>query len=126
MSEETSLGPLESFADRALTPVTANGRSIVVAREGDAVYAAVNRCPHLGFSLTRGPGGLSYHDCVVRCPWHNSRFDITTGENLDWVVGFAGRGIPRWSRQLVALGRTPRGLTMVPARVVDGDVLAAL
>jgi nitrite reductase/ring-hydroxylating ferredoxin subunit len=47
------------------------------------VGLAGNRCPHLGFSLTRGPGGLKYEDGVVQCPWHNSRFNVCTGENLD-------------------------------------------
>ena len=44
---------------------------------------------------THRPGGLRYEDGVVQCPWHNSRFDVCTGENLDWVTGFAGHQVPR-------------------------------
>jgi nitrite reductase/ring-hydroxylating ferredoxin subunit len=74
----------------------------------------------MGFSLTRGPGGVRFADGVVQCPWHNSRFEFCSGENLDWAVGFAGRSIPRWSRKLVSLGKTPTPLTTYPV-VVQGD-----
>ncbi len=78
--------------------------------------------PASGFSLTRGPGGLRYEDGVVQCPWHNSRFDVSTGENLDWVFGFAGRTVPRWSRSVIALGRKPHGLDTLSPTVRDGIV----
>ena len=122
MSTELRVGSLSDLADGELTAVDANGHRLMVARKGDEVYVARNRCPHLGFSLTRGPGGLKYEDGVVQCPWHNSRFDVCTGENLDWVTGFAGRRVPSWSRSVIALGRKPRGLDMLPAIVRDGDV----
>ena len=122
MSDDVVVGPLSDFVDGELKPVEIAGRSMIVGRIGDEVYVAANKCPHLGFSLTKGPAGLRYADGVVQCPWHNSSFNICTGENLDWVSGFAGRSIPKWSRQLVALGRKPHDLTTIPARVVDGVV----
>lgn len=122
MSSEATLGPLAGFPDGKLTAATVEGHSLIVARQGDQVYVAVNRCPHLGFSLTRGPGGLRYADQVVQCPWHNSKFNVCTGENLDWVGGFAGRTTPRWSRKLIALGRKPHNLTTLPSRI-DGDTV---
>jgi nitrite reductase/ring-hydroxylating ferredoxin subunit len=122
MSEDLAVGQLTDFVDGDLKAVEVAGRSVIVGRMGDEVYVAVNKCPHLGFSLTKGPGGFNYADGIVQCPWHNSKFNICTGENLDWVSGFGGRSIPKWSRQMVALGRKPRNLTMLPARVVDGVV----
>jgi nitrite reductase/ring-hydroxylating ferredoxin subunit len=126
MSSGATLGALAEFADGSLSAVTVDGHALIVARDGEQVHVAVNRCPHLGFSLTRGPGGLRYADGVVQCPWHNSRFNVCTGENLDWASGFAGRAAPKWSRRLIGLGRTPRNLTTVPARVEDGRVVADL
>jgi len=120
MDTEVTVGRLDEFPDGHLIPVNIDGHALIVARMGDQVRVALNRCPHLGLSLTRGPGGLKYTDGVVQCPWHNSRFNICTGENLDWVSGFAGRRVPRWSRQLVALGRKPRDLKTLPVRV-EGD-----
>src|SRR5690348_17163760 len=99
---EVSIGQLTDFADGELAAVDVQGQALVVARIGDQVHVAVNRCPHLGLSLTRGPGGLRYADGVVQCPWHNSRFDMCSGENLDWVTGFAGRDTPQWSRKVIA------------------------
>ncbi|MGH3342837.1 MAG: Rieske (2Fe-2S) protein [Carbonactinosporaceae bacterium] len=118
-----TLGRLQDFPDGQLVAVEAGGRSLVVARTGQQVCVAVNRCPHLGFSLTKGPGGLRYEDGVVQCPWHNSRFEVCSGKNLDWATGFAGRTAPRWSRRLIALGRTPSPLSTVPARVEDGEIV---
>ena len=94
MKREVRIGSLSDFPDGGLTGVETDGRRLIVVRKGNEVHVARNRCPHLGFSLTRGPGGLKYEDGVVQCPWHNSRFNVCTGENLDWVTGFAGRRMP--------------------------------
>jgi nitrite reductase/ring-hydroxylating ferredoxin subunit len=122
MGTEIRVGSVSDFPDGQLSGVEAEGHRLIVSRRGSEVYVARNRCPHLGFSLTRGPGGLRYEDGVVQCPWHNSRFDVCTGENLDWATGFAGRRMPSWSRSVIALGRRPRGLDMFAATVRDGDV----
>lgn len=122
MSTEVRVGSLTDFPDGGLTAVETDGHGLIVERKGDEVHVARNRCPHLGFSLTRGPGRLKYEDGIVQCPWHNSRFNVCTGENLDWVTGFAGRQAPKWSRSLIALGRKPRGLDTLSAAVRDGDV----
>jgi nitrite reductase/ring-hydroxylating ferredoxin subunit len=123
---DVTLGALTDFVDGQLVPVEKDGHKLIVARKGDEVHVADNRCPHLGFSLTRGPGGLRYDDGVVQCPWHNSRFDVCTGANLDWAPGFAGRDAPRWSRAVIALGRKPKPLTLVPARLEAGNVVVTL
>jgi nitrite reductase/ring-hydroxylating ferredoxin subunit len=126
MATELRVGSLSDFVDGGLTGVEADGHRLIVARKGDEVCVARNRCPHLGFSLTRGPGGLRYEDGAVQCPWHNSRFDVCSGENLDWVTGFAGRRAPSWSRPVIALGRKPRGLDTLTATVRDGGVFVTV
>jgi nitrite reductase/ring-hydroxylating ferredoxin subunit len=62
----------------------------------------------------------------VQCPWHNSRFDLCTGENRDWTSGFAGRKMPRWSHRLIALGRKPAPLTTYRVEVEGEDVFVDL
>jgi nitrite reductase/ring-hydroxylating ferredoxin subunit len=126
MAAEVQVGSLSNFPDGGLTGVEADGHRLIVARVGNEVHVARNRCPHLGFSLTRGPGGLRYEDGVVQCPWHNSRFNVSTGENLEWVTGFAGRQVPRWSRSVITLGRRRRGLETLSAVVRDGDVYVTI
>jgi nitrite reductase/ring-hydroxylating ferredoxin subunit len=85
------VGTLSEFADGRLHSLDAGGTTVIVGQVGEALYAARNRCPHLGFSLTTGPGGMRFSDGEVQCPWHNSRFDLCTGENRDWTPGFAGQ-----------------------------------
>ena len=114
------IGSAADLADGQLHAVDVEGTSIVVGVAGGSLWAARNRCPHLGFSLSKGPGGVKYDDGQVVCPWHNSVFDLASGENRDWAPGFAGRDMPRWSRRLIALGRKPAPLTTYPV-VVEGD-----
>lgn len=106
-----------------MTEVEVEGLKLIVARDDEGVCAAQNRCPHLGLSLTSGPGGRTYADGVVQCPWHNSRFVVRTGENLDWVAGIGGRSVPRWSRKVMSVGRKPAPLTTYPVVVEGEDVL---
>lgn len=105
-----SLGPLTDLPEHTATARDVDGTAVVIWRSGDDVCVVRNHCPHLGLSLTKGPGGLKAEDGQITCPWHNSRFDLCSGENLDWVVGFAGRGMPRWSQRLVAMGKKPAPL----------------
>ena len=121
----TTLGHLDDFPLDTPTTVKADGESYVVVRRAqspDEVCVISDKCPHLGLSLTSGPRG-GYADGVITCPWHNSRFDVCTGENLDWAPGFAGIKAPGWSRRLIAMGKAPKPLTVAPASVRDGQVV---
>lgn len=120
MSQRVRVGTVAELSDGELHSVDADGTSLVVGLADGSLCAALNRCPHLGLSLTKGPGGLKYDDGAVVCPWHNSRFDLATGDNLDWTPGVAGRDMPRWSRRLIALGKQPSPLTTYDI-VVEGD-----
>ena len=126
MTRRVKVGTLADFPDGSLRAVDAGGTSVIVARQDGDLCAARNHCPHLGFSLTSGPGGLRYSDGVVQCPWHNSRFTLCTGENLDWATGFAGLDVPRWSRRVIALGRRPAPLETYSVVVEGEDVFVDL
>ncbi len=120
MSDRVRVGNVADFADGKLHAVDAAGTSVVIGLVDDSLCGARNRCPHMGFPLSKGPGGPRYSDGEVVCPWHNSRFDLRSGENLDWSPGFAGVDMPRWSRKLIALGRKPAPLTTYDV-IVEGD-----
>ena len=120
------VGTLSELADGQLHSLDVGGHKIIVGQVGEALYAARNHCPHLGFSLTTGPGGMRFSKGEVQCTWHNSRFDLCTGENRDWTPGFAGRNMPRWSRRLIALGRKPAPLTTYRVDVEGEDVFVHL
>ncbi len=126
MSRQVKVGTVADFPAGELVSVDADGTSVIVVRDGEEFCAAQNRCPHLGLSLTKGPGGPSFTDGVIQCPWHNSRFEMCSGANLDWATGFAGRHIPRWSQRMVAMGRKPADLTTFVVVVEGEDVLVEL
>ncbi len=124
--ERIRIGTVSDFSDGRLHPVRAGGTSLIVGIADDQLCAARDRCPHLGFPLAKGPGGLRYTGGEVVCPWHNSRFDLATGENRDWAPGFAGREMPHWSRRLIALGRKPTALSTYTVTVEGGEVYVEL
>ena len=61
-----------------------DGRQIALFATPEGVRACNNRCPHEGYPLsegTLGQGGDA--SCVLTCNWHNWKFDLATGANLD-------------------------------------------
>lgn len=82
MTEETKsipVGTLEELKQKGCLSVTAQGHDIVVFYNEGNVYALDNRCPHMGFPLSRG----STKDGILTCDWHHARFDIKTGGCFD-------------------------------------------
>jgi len=62
--------------------VTAGGESILVYRVADGFYATQAKCPHILAPLKKGK---MVEECVVQCPFHRARFDVRTGECLEWA-----------------------------------------
>ena len=52
------------------------GREVHVYRADGRPRAAANVCPHFG-------GPLDCKDGKLVCPWHNSVFDMASGERLE-------------------------------------------
>lgn len=57
--------------------VVAGGREVALANRDGRFYALDNSCTHAGGPLAHNR--LS-RDCTVECSWHNSVFDVRTGE----------------------------------------------
>jgi nitrite reductase/ring-hydroxylating ferredoxin subunit len=83
MVEETDkalpVGTLEELKQKGYLSITAQGHNIVVFYHEGEVHALDNRCPHMGFPLSRG----STKDGILTCDWHHARFDIKTGGCFD-------------------------------------------
>ncbi len=62
--------------------VTAGGEKLVVYRLEDGFYATQASCTHVFAPLARG---RIVDGCKVQCPFHRARFDIRTGEVIDWA-----------------------------------------
>ena len=51
------------------------GKDLALFNVGGKFYAIDNKCTHVGGPLCQGK--ISANDVV--CPWHGSKFDVTTG-----------------------------------------------
>ena len=116
--ERVLVGNTSDFAAGTLKAVNVKGTSIVIAHTTDGICAVKNQCSHMPLSLA---GGKLDGDTLT-CPWHNSTFNVCTGENIDWVKGVAGVTIPSWSRRLLAFGKKPQGLQTDTVVEEDGKV----
>lgn len=59
--------------------VSAGGRPVVLFVAEEQVFALDNRCPHMGFPLSRG----TVRDGILTCHWHHARFDLAGGCTFD-------------------------------------------
>ena len=78
-SEEIRVGTLDELRERGCIVVTGGGRTIAVFHHNDDVYAVDNRCPHMGFPLSRG----TVKDGILTCHWHHAKFDLAGGCTFD-------------------------------------------
>ena len=61
------------------TVVSEDGRAIALFYHRGEIHAVDNRCPHMGFPLTRG----TVEDGVLTCHWHHARFELERGDTFD-------------------------------------------
>jgi nitrite reductase/ring-hydroxylating ferredoxin subunit len=58
-----------------------------VGNRGEDYFAVSRRCRHQLADLSQGT--LDADGCLV-CPWHQSRYDVRTGEMVEGPRGFLG------------------------------------
>jgi nitrite reductase/ring-hydroxylating ferredoxin subunit len=73
------VGSVSDVEGRGCTVVPAGGHSVAVFAHEGRLYAVDNRCPHMGFPLSRG----TLRDGLLTCHWHHARFDLEGGGTLD-------------------------------------------
>jgi len=61
------------------------GKQVALFNVDGALYALANRCSHARGPL--GEGSVEQHGdrCIVTCPWHYGKFDLSTGQVVDGV-----------------------------------------
>ena len=91
-------------------------KGVVVYRLEDGFYATQASCTHMFAPLSRGK---VVEGCQVRCPLHRARFDIRTGEVVEWA------NFPPGVQLLNAL-RREKALKTYPVSVVKGEVRVRL
>ena len=69
------LCPVEVVAEGESKAFTVEGAHLAVFRYQGEYHAVDNRCPHMGYPLSKG----SIRDGVLICHWHHWEFDLKTG-----------------------------------------------
>jgi nitrite reductase/ring-hydroxylating ferredoxin subunit len=117
---------------------------VVVRRGSDGYFAFNNACPHLNLSLFEprdlAEGALGcfpgmntprpLHSTFVDnrgvvCRWHNSCFDLQTGEVRKWAIRLAEDGTAPGAEHLGNISKNRMSLKVYACRVEDGDVWIA-
>jgi nitrite reductase/ring-hydroxylating ferredoxin subunit len=119
--------------------VTRGDLDILLAHTPEGIVAVDDRCPHMSAPLSIG----SLDGCVVACPLHDGRFDLSSGDPVQMPTTGGldpdGRYHPTWSPagsppkvDPPGLKAEARRLTRVrrfryyPVRIVEGRIEVAL
>jgi NADPH-dependent 2,4-dienoyl-CoA reductase/sulfur reductase-like enzyme/nitrite reductase/ring-hydroxylating ferredoxin subunit len=89
---EERVAATDDLHKEQMAQVEVGGKKVLLARVDGAYHATGDRCPHYGGPLHEG----TLCDCRVTCPWHQSVFDVRTGDlleppALDAIPSFAVR-----------------------------------
>jgi nitrite reductase/ring-hydroxylating ferredoxin subunit len=79
VAERVRVGSVAEVSDRGCVLVSGGGHGIAVFAHDGRFFAVDNRCPHMGFPLSRG----TVRDGLLTCHWHHARFDLEGGGTLD-------------------------------------------
>ena len=78
MGEFVKVAETKDIQPSMMMAVEVNGEKVCIANVEGKYYAIGNVCTHMGGPLAE----VRLEGSVVQCPWHGSRFDITTGKVL--------------------------------------------
>ena len=101
------------LAVEGMKAFTAGDVKIVVYRLEDGFYATQSSCTHMFAPLGRGK---LLEGCKIQCPFHRARFDIRSGEVVDWANFPPGV-------QLLNVVRGEKALATYPVTVEEGNVV---
>lgn len=97
----------------SMQAVKAGDTKLIVYHLDDGYYATQSSCTHVFAPLGRGK---IVESCQVQCPFHRARFDIRTGEVVEWANFPPGV-------QLLNAVRGEKALQTYPVAVEDGELV---
>jgi len=103
-AKELPVGSMKAFV--------AGSTKVVVYRLDDGYYATQASCTHVFAPLAKGK---IVDGCEVRCPFHRARFNIRTGQVVEWANFPPGV-------QLLNVLRAEKALKTYKVSVINGDV----
>ena len=103
-ADDLPIGRMQSF--------TVGGQKVLLYHLSDGFFATQASCTHIFAPLARGK---IIDDCRVQCPFHRARFDIRTGEVIEWANFPPGV-------QLLNAVRREKALRRFEVQLKDGQV----
>ena len=70
---------LANLKERQMMTVRGADRPVLLCWHEEQVFALDNRCPHMGFPLSKG----TLDNGLLTCHWHHARFDLRSGCAFD-------------------------------------------
>jgi len=111
---------------------------VVVVRGAERYYAFNNACPHLHLPFyARGAAARASElplpadstitdDLGLVCRWHQSCFDLQTGDIREWAATLKADGTAPGQEHLGDVSKNRAKLTVYPCRIHDGHLWIAL
>ena len=127
--------PLDQLADGERRVLEFPQLYAVLVKKGETVYAFNNACPHLKLPFFEpsgaAPGGLPPGSRIddagtITCRWHESCFDLDSGEIVSWCEALDETGRSSQAEYLGDISKNRAPLHRIPIREEDGHVWLAL
>ena len=102
--EYVEAGKVSEINNGHMKHVEINGKEIAIANLDGKFYAFSDRCGHMNSRLSRG----SINKNVVTCPFHDAKFDVTSGKKVGEPVLDLPPGMeplpPSWQKYMGTVG----------------------
>lgn len=95
---------LADLQEKRMMTVRGEDRPLLLCSHEGKVFALDNRCPHMGFPLSKG----SVQDGILTCHWHHARFDLRSGCTFDLWADDAPTFEVRINGDDIWISRRPR------------------
>ncbi len=127
--------PVDSLVDGERRILDFPGLYVVVLKKGEHIFAFNNACPHLKLPFFEQrptdaggapPASPISDDGVIRCRWHESCFDLMTGEIVTWAEGLGEDGMSPVMPMLGDISKNRAPLQLIPWREERGHIWLAL
>jgi nitrite reductase/ring-hydroxylating ferredoxin subunit len=77
-NEFVEVAKTSEISDGKMKHAEVDGKEVLIANVGGKFYAMSDRCGHMNALLSMG----NLTGNIVTCPFHGSKFDVTTGKKL--------------------------------------------
>jgi len=95
---------LAELQEKRMMTVRGEDRPLLLCSHEGKVFVLDNRCPHMGFPLSKG----SVQEGILTCHWHHARFELRSGCTFDLWADDAPAFDVRVSGDDIWVSRHPR------------------